>query len=204
MLSATERGKLDAIRRRLRARHAAIDADPALSPHGKRVRRAREQLAAEDAARKITEASDARHARASRDAYFKCFGLKNTSADGIQADRAARETADRLGNPGDALRMLAQAELRGDTGLSRAIAEQAWQHRGDTDLGGHWAQVLLCYADADPQRNAALGGLAELDVSPAEKLTDNIYRSFPRPPDLQTGSIEALAAEAEPQTAGSI
>jgi hypothetical protein len=193
MLTQQERAALDTIRRRLSQRHAAIAADPELSPAGKRAARARAQLGAETEHRRITQATAARDAQASRDAYFRAFGLKVTTGDGIEADRRARERAAALENPGDAMRALASAELRGDTGMARAIAEHCWRYRGDADLGGHWNEVLVAYCDGDRARNAALGALAE--ATDVGGLTERLYRDpLRRPPDLQHGNIEEIAA----------
>lgn len=197
MLTSTERGQVNAIMRRLSQRHAQIEADPNLSREGKRALRAREQLAAEQAHRQIIEASDARHRSATRDAYYKAFGMKATTADGIMADRDARQYAAGLKTPQDALRELAQAELRGDTSLARAIAERGWTLRSEP--GGQWDQVVREYATADPSRNATLGALSELtDTDP---MADRLYRHLTRPDDLQRGSIEALAAQADQSSA---
>ena len=197
MLSQDERGKVTAIQRRLRERHAAISADPNLSPQGKRALRAREQLAAEAAHKAIIDASDVRTARASRDAYFRTFGMKATGASDVLADRDARQFAAKLDKPGDALRELASADARGDTSLATAIAERAWKQRGRTDLGGQWEKVVQAFADSSPARNRNLGALAELDSSSADRFTENLYRHLSRPDDLQQfGTLESLASRA--------
>ena len=195
MLTANERAKAETVMRELRRRQAAIDADDRLSPHGKRVARAREQLEAEAAHRKLIEAADARHAQDARAAHRRAFGM--TSAD-VLADRDARQFAAGLTTPGEAAKALAAADLRGDTSLARAIAERCWGERGDTDLGGHWAAALDAYAGQDPQRQQDLAELAHLDDGGgrAARLSDALYRTLPRPQDLMTGSIEALAASA--------
>jgi hypothetical protein len=195
VLTPDERDQIVAIRRRLNGRLDAIAADATLSPHGRRVRRAREQLAAEAAVRGIGEASDARHIREQQDRYYKAFGMKSTSAGAIRADRDARDWAAQFTSPADALRALAQAELDGDTGRARALAARAWSQRGEADMGGHWEQVVRCYAEGDPARDRDLGALAEVEPGKTDRLRDNLYRNFTRPPDLQQGGIEALAAE---------
>jgi hypothetical protein len=198
MLSPEERGKVEALMRRLKQRQAAISADPNLSPEGKRALQAREQLAAEQAHRELIQASDARHQRDTRDAYYKAFGLRATSADAVLADRDARQFAEGLKSPTAALKALAAAELRGDVSLSRAIAERAWHERSG-DVDGQWHKVVTAYAEGDPARNKSLGSLAELTD---DSYSDRFYRNLTRPEDLQRGSIEAIAAQADPQPAG--
>jgi hypothetical protein len=197
MLTPDERGQLDALTRRLRARHAAIDADPGLSIQGKRARKAREQLAAEQVHRQITEASDARHARESRNAYFRAFGMQAAGSSDVLADRDARQFAAKIDKPADALRELASADMRGDVSLSRAIGERAWTMRGPADFGDHWEGVLAAYAASSPDRNRELGALAALDSSKTDRLTESFYRYLGRPDDLKHGDIEALAASAD-------
>jgi hypothetical protein len=199
MLTSEERGKISAIQRRLKQQQDAIAADAHLSPGGKRAARAREQLAAEQANRQIVAAADARHSQALRDAHYRCFGLQATTADAVMVDRDARAFAAGLKTPGDALKALAAAELRGDGSMSRAIAERAWTQRGDTDLGAHWASVLGAYAGDNPQRQQNLAGYTELAEgdSRAARFSDSMYRHLPRPPDLQAGNIEAIAASAD-------
>lgn len=192
MLTPDERSKAEAIMRRVRQRQAAIDADPHLSPEGKRAARAREQLAAEAAHGQLIEASDTRHRRAARDAHYKVFGLKADAADAVLADRDARQFATGLKTPADALKALAAAELRGDTSMAVAIAERAWTERS-ADIGGHWEEVVRTYAQGNPARNRDLGALAELTD---DNGSDRFYRNMPRPADLQRGSIEQLAASA--------
>jgi hypothetical protein len=124
----------------------------------------------------------------------RAFGVHAATSDGIEADRRARERAAALDSPGDAMRALASAELRGDTGQARAIAERAWQLQGEADIGNHWREILVAYVDGDPARNAALGALAE--ASDGGGLSDRLYRDpLRRPTDLQHGNIEELAAE---------
>jgi hypothetical protein len=203
VLTSDERGQVTAIMRQLEQRHAAIDADPSLSPHGKRARHAREQLAAEAAHKSIIDASDARYARDLRDRYHQAFGLKAAGAGDVLADRDARGFAAKIDNPADALRELTSADLRGDTSLATAIAERAWSQRGRTDLGGAWEKVVRAYADASPARNRHLGALAELEGSSAAKFTDNLYRHLPRPADLQQwGTLESVAAQADSPASG--
>ena len=195
MLTPDERAKAETVMRELRRRQAVIDADPNLSVQGKRAARAREQLEAEATHRRLIEAADARHKQATRAAHRRAFGM--TSAD-VLADRDARQFAAGLTTPGEAAKALAAADLRGDASLARAIAERAWMERGDTDLGGHWSAALDAYAGHDPQRQQDLAELARLDDGGgrAARLSDALYRTLPRPADLQMGSIEALAASA--------
>jgi hypothetical protein len=206
MLTQDERGQVEAIQRRLKQQHAAIDTDENLSRQGKRALKARAQLDAEKAHRAIIEAADARHAQATRDAYFRTFGMKANGASDVLADRDARHFAAKLDNPGDALRELAAAELRGAVSLSTAIAERAWKSHGKADVGGHWEKVLRAFADGSATRNRNLGALAELDGdnSPAGRFTDSLYRHLARPEDLQHGDIEAIAASADGASTGGL
>jgi hypothetical protein len=196
LLTSQERAQVEAIMRRLADRQAAIQRDPNLSPEGKRALRAREQLNAEQAHRQLIDASDARHKQALRDTYYKTFGLKEASANDVIADRDARQFASGLTSPGEAFKALAAAELRGDVSLARAIAERAWTERG-TDVDGQWDGVLRSYAEGNPVRNKNLGALAELTD---DSRSDRFYRNLVRPEDLQRGSIEQLAAQADQLT----
>ena len=200
MLTPEERGQAEAIMRQVKTRQARIDADANLSTQGKQSARAREQLAGEQALRELTTAADARHKQAVRDAHYRAFGLKTTSADAVMADRDARQFAAGLKTPAEAARALAAADLRGDVSMSRAIAERAWGEQA-TDVGGHWGDVLGVYAADNPDRERSIAEYSALTGSEgrAARFSDNLFRHVPRPADLRQGSIEALAAQGDDQ-----
>ncbi|MFD0417285.1 hypothetical protein [Streptomyces sp. NPDC127108] len=129
---------------------------------------------------------------------FGVHGATNPAE--VMAMRDAMDRAADIDTPAKARRMFQQAHLTGDEYLRRAIAATAFDRRGDSDLGDHWAGLFNDYAQTQDDRRQGL--VAELDQlhqanGKRARLQENILCNLSKPSELNGwGDIDAVAAGA--------
>lgn len=200
MLTPQERDAARTLRIAHDKRLQAIRADKTLSVTGKQQAIARAVLGTRGALKQLRADSDARDARRRRDLEARLFGHGGGRAADMISARDAAERAAACKTAAEAQRLLHTAELNGDAVLARAVFAQAWASFSDMKPG--WGAVARGYLENRPEDNAAAAELAGiLDPGRGERMSDRICTELAQPSDLM-GSPEAIAARAEPQTAG--
>jgi hypothetical protein len=191
MLVKDERERASAIQARLRDQLAAINANHDLTPRARDRLKAQAVLSAREQMAALREASNNRHTREQRNAYYRAFGIDPTRS---AEDRAYRDQL--AANPPSAkaaAEMMAQAQQRGDTLAQRALAEMAWNNRRDPTQ--YWVGVLNLYGDSGGQQALSIVDLAIYDdPSKQERLRDKLYTEIMKPSDLP-GDLKTLASD---------
>lgn len=137
--------------RRDRAINAAMD-DPMLSSQGVRLQAAKVQLAAQRAMDALRANFEGGAALTGTDLARRLFGADSVAGMDAISVRDAAARAAQLADPDEALGLLKDAQMTGDSVLAKAVARHAFtQANGPFAMfGGGWVDVLDAYAQATP------------------------------------------------------